>query len=502
MAASRSFPALARTHAETLAMVAASTGLGLLIAPKWGNSPVDLLYLLPVLFAASLYGLRPALVACVASALAFNFFFTEPVHSLAVDSPADIVTVLMLLAVALVVSQLAARMREQARIAAANAARNATIAGFAGRLLSCRDAREIGEVTCGELAELFGANAVLFAEGEALAGSPSDARLTPADIAAAAWVLEHGLTAGRGAPRLNPAEWLFFPVRSATRTLAALGLARGDGRPPVSDERLPLLESLLDQAALALERATLEREMRDVDSLRERDRLRGALLSSVGHDLRTPLTAIAAAAAELRRAKPANDQALVATLEEETATLDRYIGNLLDMARIEAGAIRLTCEPTDLVDAVSAATRDLHRSLAGRPVAVDLPADLPLVRADPHLLHHCLINIIDNAARYSDEGGPIVISARRNPGGVDLSVQDQGPGLPGDGGDFDRFAHISGTDRTGGAGLGLAIVKGFAEAMGLIVAATNRCDGTGALVTLQFPEALVLRQQEADGAIV
>lgn len=484
-------------------MVAASTGLGLLIAPQWGNSPVDLLYLLPVLFAASLYGLRPALVACVASALAFNFFFTEPVHSLAVHSPADIVTMLMLFAVALVVSQLAARMRRQARIAAANAARNATIAGFAGRLLSCPDAHAIGAVTCAELSSLFDANAVLLVEGEILASAPRDARLTPADLATASWVLEHGLTAGRGAPRLNPAEWLFFPVRSATRTLAALGLARGDGRPPVSDERLPLLESLLDQTALALERAALERDMRDVDSLRERDRLRGALLSSVGHDLRTPLTAIAAAAAELRREQRADNRALVATLEAEAATLDRYISNLLDMARIEAGAIRLKCEPTDLVDAVSAATRDLQRSLTGRPVTIDLPADLPLVRADPHLLHHCLINIIDNAARYSDEGGPIVISARRNPGGVDLSVRDQGPGLPGNGGDFDRFAHISGTDRTGGAGLGLAIVKGFAEAMGLIVAAANRCDGTGALVTLQFPEALLLRdRQEADGASV
>lgn len=484
-------------------MVAASTGLGLLIAPQWGNSPVDLLYLPPVLFAASLYGLRPAMVACVASALAFNFFFTEPVHSLAVHSPADIVTMLMLLAVALVVSQLAARMREQARIAAANAARNATIAGFAGRLLPCHDAKGIGAVTCRELSSLFDANAVLFAEGEMIAAAPDDARLTPADIAAASWVLEHGLTAGRGAPRLNPAEWLFFPVKSAARTLAALGLARGDGRPPVADERLPLLESLLDQTALALERAALEREMRGVESLRERDRLRGALLSSVGHDLRTPLTAIAAAAAELRRAQTGDNKALVATLEAETATLDRYISNLLDMARIEAGAIRLKCEPTDLVDAVSAATRDLHRSLAGRSVTVDLPADLPLVRADPHLLHHCLINIIDNAARHSEEGAPITIAACRNPDGVSLSVQDQGPGLPGEGGDLDRFAHISGTDRTGGAGLGLAIVKGFAEAMGLSVAATNRFDGKGALVTLQFPEALVLRdRQDADGESV
>src|SRR3954468_5207731 len=433
MAIARSFPALTRAYAETLAMVATSTGLGLLIAPKWGNSPVDLLYLPPVLFAASLYGLRPALAACVASTLAFNFFFTEPVHSLAIRSPADIVTVLMLFAVALVVSQLAARMREQARIAAANATRNATIAGFAGRLLSCPNASEIGAATCAELSSLFDANVVLFEEAGTIAAMPSDVRLTPADIAAASWVLEHGLTAGRGAPRLNPAEWLFFPVKSAARPLAALGLARGDGRPPVSEKRMPLLESLLDQTALALERAALERDMRDVATLRERDRLRGALLSSVGHDLRTPLTAIGAAAAELRREQPAGSIALVETIESAAATLDRYIGNLLDMARIEARSIRLRSEAVDLVDAVSAATRDLNRSLAGRTIRVDLARDLPLVRADPHLLHHCLINIIDNAARHSRAGAPITIAAGCDSDAVCLSVEDEGPGLPGGG---------------------------------------------------------------------
>jgi two-component system sensor histidine kinase KdpD len=500
MMASRPFPALARTYAETLAMVAASTGLGLLIAPLWGNSPIDLLYLLPVLAAASLYGLRPGLFAAVASALAYNFFFTEPVHSLAVHSPADIVTMLMLFAVALVVSKLASAMRAQARIAAANAARIATIAGFAGRLLSCPTPAAIGAVTCGELAKLFDANAALVTSEGIAASEPADATLTPADTAAAAWVLEQGLIAGRGAPRLDPAEWLFFPVKAGPRVLAAFGLARGDGTPPVPEERIALLESLLDQAALALERAALEGEMRDVAALRERDRLRGALLSSVGHDLRTPLTAIIAAAAELRRRMPGEAE-LVATLEAESATLERYIVNLLDMARIEAGAIRLRTEPVDLVDAVAAASRDLARALAGHAVSVGIPPDLPLVRADPHLLHHILINILDNAARHSGPTSPILISAGEDEGGLFLSVRDEGPGLPGSGVDFGRFARISGNDRTGGAGLGLAIVKGFADAMGIAVDAADRSDGKGALFTLRFPEALLLSgRKDTDGA--
>src|SRR4030095_5544946 len=189
-----------------------------------------------------------------------------------------------------------------------------------------------------------------------------------------------------------PADWLFYPVKSGGKVLAAMGLARDDGAIPVDEDQLTLLTNLLDTTALALERAELERQMLDVTSLRERDRLRGALLSSVGHDLRTPLTAILAAAAELRQTKAG--AALVGTIESEGAKLERYIANLLDMARIEAGSIRLHEEPVDLVDAVGAAARDLK--LPADRLEIELGADLPLVRADSHLLHHMLLNLIDN----------------------------------------------------------------------------------------------------------
>ena len=254
--------------------------------------------------------------------------------------------------------------------------------------------------------------------------------------------------------------------------LATLGLARDDGRAPVADEQLPLLTNLLDQMALALERSKLERQMQDVASLRERDHLRGALLSSVGHDLRTPLTAILAAAGELRQAKaPAS---LVDTIEDEGGKLGRYIANLLDMARIEAGSIRLHEEAVDLVDAVAAALRDLKKSAGAHGIDIDLPADLPLVWADPHLLHHVLLNLLDNAMRYSGGGSAIRIAGQREGDGVSLSIIDQGPGLPTSPRDmFDRFAQIAGSDRKGGAGLGLGIVKGFADAMGVKVEAHN-----------------------------
>ena len=284
-------------------------------------------------------------------------------------------------------------------------------------------------------------------------------------------------------------------MRSGDEVLAAIGLARDDGTVPVAEDDLPLLTNLLDQVALALVRAGAEAESREVAGLRERDHLRSALLSSVGHDLRTPLTGIIGAAAELR-ADGAKDPALLATIECEAGKLERYISNLLDMARIEAGAVKLKTEPVDLVDSVAAAIRDVRASLADHPVAVDLPDNLPLIRADAELLHHCLINLIDNAARYSRADGPVRIAAAASKGEVRLRSKMKAPACRRtQSAPWTRSARISGSDRKGGAGLGLAIVKAFAEAMGSKVLASNR-DGVGAVFTLVFPKALVLKASE------
>lgn len=487
-----------QSFAGALAMVAVSTLVGLWVAPRWGAGPVDMIYLPAVLAAAALWGIGPGVVAGIAAALAYNFFFTEPVHTLRMDRVTDVVTVVVLLIVALVTSRLAAGIREQARLAAAHAARNATIAGFAGRLLSSSTEEEITATACGKLHTLFDCNAIVVTglpEPMVLAEVPPGNRLTPSDMAAAAVTLESGQSAGRGTRRIQPAEWQFHAVSAKGSVIAAVGLARDDGVPPVDQDQLPLLANLLDQLALALGRARAEADRREVTSLRDRDRLRSALLSSVGHDLRTPLTAIIAAAAELRQAK-AKDPELVATIESEAGKLERYISNLLDMARIEAGAVKLKTEPVDLVDAVAAALKDLRAGLGNREVTIDLPASLPLVEADPQLLHHCLINLVDNAARYTG-GGAIRISSAFSRGGVRLSVEDDGPGLPQDQERaLDAFMRIEGSDRKGGAGLGLAIVKAFAEAMGASVTASNRIAGRGAAFTLRFPSALVVKAAE------
>ena len=321
-----------RAFALAAVMVAASTLVGLAMAPRWGSAAVDLLYLPAVLGAAIIGGLWPALFAALASALAYNFFFTAPHHTFRINDPADIVTVVVLFIVAVVASQLAASVRKQAQIAAAHAERNATIAGFARRLLACTNEQEIADVVVERLGSLFDCNVVLVrgSPEPELIGSDPIANLTPSDLAAAALTLETGQPAGRGVNRVDPAEWQFRAIESDSGVLTAVGLARDDGMRPVGLVQLPLLESLLDQVALALERARLEGDARTFAAVRERDRLRSQLLSTIGRDVRPSLTAISESVAQLRRDGTA-DKSAVSDLRAEALKLDRYVSNLLDL---------------------------------------------------------------------------------------------------------------------------------------------------------------------------
>jgi two-component system, OmpR family, sensor histidine kinase KdpD len=482
-----------QAYAGALAFVALSTLVGLWVAPRWGTAAVDMLYLPAVLASAALWGIGPGLIAGMGAALGYNFFFTEPVHTLRIDRVTDVVTVAVLLIVALVTSRLAGGIRSQARLAAAHAERNATIAGFARRLLSSSTPQEVAKSGCDELRQLFDCNAVIVSglpKPSVIASAPAENRLTPSDVAAAALTLQSGQPSGRATARIQPAEWQFHAISVSGSAIAAIGLARDDGAPPVNEAHLALLTNLLDQLALALERSRAEADRQEVSALRDRDRLRSALLSSVGHDLRTPLTAIIAAAGELRRSR-SKGSALVATIEAEASKLERYISNLLDMARIEAGAVKLRVEAVDLVDAVAAALKDLRTDDGELAAVIDLPDDLPLVNADPQLLHHCLINLLDNAAHHSRKR-PVRIAAANSGDEVQLSVEDEGPGLPQDEERaLDAFMRIEGSDRKGGTGLGLAIVKAFSEAMGARVTAANRQSG-GAIFTIRFPKRLLI----------
>jgi two-component system sensor histidine kinase KdpD len=479
------------------AMVAAVTAAASALFHVLNFGNVALLYLLPVMASASLYGLRTGIYAGLASSLAYNLFFLPPTGTLTINKPENVVSVIVLLGVAIATSQLTSRVRAQADLAAASARANATLAGFLRQVTSVNDAALAAQMICDDVKRLFGVQVVLLEPGvgtefEIKAASDPGYKLEAMDQAAASWAFDNATATGKGSGTLAASEWLFQPLIAGGNVLAVLGIAR-DGMDPVRADQLPLLTSLIDQAALVLERLRLEAEMRDVDVVRTRDRLRAALLSSVSHDLRTPLTAVIAAANELDHGTTPE---LIATIKAESARLNRFVANLLDMARVEAGALKLNVEPVDLSDAVTSAAHDARRALEGHAVRLDVPPRLPLVRADPQLLHHCLLNLLDNAGRYGSPGTEIVIEGRHRFGEVRLSVLDQGPGLP-PGQEllvFETFRRLEGSDRVvGGTGLGLAIVKAFAEAMGLTVEAANREDGSGAAFTLVFPSSLIVR---------
>ena len=490
---------LEKAYFWTVTMIAMVTVIGIALSHILQVGNIALLYLVPVLVSASIFGRWPGVAAGLISSLAYNFFFLPPVYTFTVSNPENVVTLVVLLAVALVTSHFAARARVQADIAASSARQNAAIAGFSRQLTSSGNDEELMQAICAEIARLFDVRTVLLMssiDGPQLrAAFPPENTLGAIDSAAAQWALESGLAAGRGSDTLTSSDWLFTPLKTANRTLGVIGLARDNGEPLRSD-KLPLFTSLIDQASLVLERLQLEGDMRDVAQLRERDRLRAALLSSVSHDLRTPITSILAAVSALRRGSTLS---LIDTIESEATRLNRFVANLLDMARVEAGALKLGTEATDLTDAVAAAVQDTRQTLEGHEIKLDVSPRLPLVRVDPQLFHHCLINLLDNAGRYGEPGTVITIEGRRLPDGVSLSIVDRGPGLP-PGRErevFETFRRLEGSDRTkGGTGLGLAIVKGFAEAMGLSVTAANRESPHGACFSMYFPKNLLVRDVE------
>ena len=492
-------PTAWRGIAAGLCMVAATTAAAVALHPVVGSNSIDLIYLLPVIATATLFGLRPSLAASLAAALAYNFFFLPPLYTFTISDPQNVVTLLVLIVVAVVASQLTGRLKREATIGARMASENAALAAFGQRLASVSDEAGTAAAVCEEVARLLNVTTVLFAREHTtlavIGASPPDPPLGAIDMAAAEWTFDRGEVSGRESGTLTASDWQFHPLETALGVLGVLGVAARGTSDPVPAEKRILFTTLLGQAALAHERLKLESSARDVGALKQRDELRATLLSSIGHDLKTPLTAVVAAADALA-AKHGTDSTTI-MLRAEARRLGRVFDDLVEMTRIETGALVVRREATDLTDAIAAAAHDLRAELVEHRVVLDMPPTLPLVESDPRMLHHILINLMGNAAKFSDAGAAVTVRARCVPGQLVLAVLDEGPGLP-PGREatlFDRFTRVEGNDRSGGTGLGLAIVKGFADAMGLSVAAANR-DPAGAEFAIVWPEDRIRRMAE------
>ena len=482
-----------------LALLATAAGLAaaLLLQPYAGVENADLFLLTAVVAVAVRLGLGPSLAAVVAASLAYNFFFLPPVYTFTIADPTNVAAFLLFTLVAVLVSNLAARSRKAAVIAQARAGATERLYGFSRKLAACASLDDVLWATSAQVAAMLKVRVVLLLpEGPAVtvrAGYPPEDRLEAADLAAAQWAFDNERPAGRGADTLPGARRLFLPMRTGRGTVGVIGLD-ADGKGPIlTPEGRRLLDALADMGALALERVRLVEDLDRAERAAETDRLARALLTSISHDLRTPLASVLGAASTLRdldAALPPEAKAdLLATIVEEAERLNRFIANLLDMTRLEAGAVAPNLSAQDVAETVGTALRRLGPVLAGHRVAVDLSPDLPALRLDPVLFEQVLVNILDNAAKYAPEGTTVTIRARREGARVWIAVLDEGEGLPEAEVErvFDKFYRVRKGDRVrAGTGLGLAIARGFVEAMGGILAAGNRAEG-GAVFTVTLP---------------
>ncbi|MHB9360365.1 DUF4118 domain-containing protein [Mesorhizobium sp. W067] len=466
--------------------------------------------LLAVLTSAVTFGLWPALYACFLSAIAFNFFFLEPRYTMTIRDPESIVAFAVFLVVAVIASNLTARVQRQAAAARSRARATEDIYLFSKKLAGAGTLDDVLWATAFQIASMLKLRVVLLLPEEGTitvkAGYPPDDTLAEADIAAARWAWEHNRAAGRGADTLPGAKRLYLPLRTGRTAIGVVGLDNDKQGPLLTPEQQRLLDALADQAAVAIERIQL---VADVDRARlvaEADRLRSALLTSISHDLKTPLAAIMGAAGTLREFAPAlpeDDRAeLLTTVLDESERLNRFIANLLDMTKIESGAMEPNFALHYVGDVVGSALQRARKITAGHKTEVDIPADLPMLKLDPVLFEQMLFNLLDNAAKYAPQGSTIRLQGWADNGSVALQIMDEGPGIPPADLErvFDSFYRVRKRDQVqAGTGLGLSICRGFIEAMGGTIMAANRSDRPGAVFTIRMPRLVQSSDTDVSG---
>jgi len=494
-----------RGYLVALGAVALALGVSFFINWRLGVENVDLVFLTAIVGVAVRYGLWPSLFASILASLCYNFFFLPPIYTFTIADPTNIAAFIFFIIMAVVVSNVAARVRTQALAAVQRARTTESLYVFSRKLAGVGTLDDVLWATAYQTALMLNVRVVLLLpEDGAISvktGYPPEDRLDDADLAAANWAWENNRSAGRGSDTLPGARRLFLPMRTGRGPIGIIGIDSDKPGPLLTPDQRRLLDALMDQAALAIERVRLVADMDRVKRTLETDRLRSALLTSISHDLKTPLAAVLAAAGTLRDLGKALDDSqkadLLATIVDESERLNRFIANLLDMTRLEAGAIAPNAALHDIGEVLGSALRRAGKILAQHRVEVALAADLPMVELDPVLFEQVLFNLLDNAAKYAPPRTTIRIASWREREAVYLQVIDEGEGIPP--GDleqiFDKFYRVQKGDQVrAGTGLGLAISRGFVEAMQGTITAANRSDRSGAVFTIRLPVPLVARQ--------
>ena len=467
-----------------------------LMFPVFAATNLAMVYLLGVTFVATRSSRGPAALASVLSVAVFDFFFIPPHLTFAVADSQYLLTFAVMLLVALLISTLASRARAQADTVRQRERRTASLYAISRDLASAQTHEDVGLVTTRHVEDVTTAQAFLLAPDSAgllrEVGGLAQARpLSERDEAVARWVFEHRRPAGLGTDTLPAATALFLPLAGSDRSLGVLGIKPPLGRPFTPDQS-QLLEALASQAAAALDRVRLLGRAQRAQVEVETERLRNSLLSSVSHDLRTPLASITGAASSLLDPQGGLDEPgrldLLETIHEEAFRLNRLVANLLDMTRLESGALKVVKEWLPIEEVIGSALTRMESSLVGRKIETLVPADLPLAPMDGLLIEQVLVNLIENAIKYTPVTSPLTISAGADARSLTVSVSDQGPGIPAADLDrvFEKFQRLETRGPQGGVGLGLTICRGILTAHGGTIGVANR-EGGGASFQFTLP---------------
>lgn len=486
------------TYAISTLIVSMAAAIGMPLYPFIGVEHIGMIFLTAVVIVAVRHGLKPSLYASVVAALAYNFFFTEPYHTLFISRPREIISVVFFTIVAVIVSNVAAHARAQAVAAKARTRTTESLYSFSRKLAGAGVLEDVLWATAYQMASMLKVRVVILLPENGTvavrAGYPPDDTLVDADIAAARWAWEHNRPAGRGADTLPGAKRLYVPLITGNTPVGIVGLDSDKAGPLLTPEQQRLFDALGDQAAVAIERIQLVADVDRAKLAAEADKLRSALLASLSHDLKTPLASILGSAGTLRdysnTVSEADRAELLTTVIDESERLNRFIANLLDMSRLETGAMRPNASLQYVDDLVDSAMRRARNILSNHKVLTEIPLSLPMLNLDPVLFEQVLFNLFDNAAKYSAAGTTICVRAWEDGRWVTLQVMDEGQGIPASDLEriFDSFYRAEKRDHVlAGTGLGLSICKGFVEAMGGTIAASNRADRTGAIITIRVP---------------
>ena len=481
-----------------LLAVAAALAISKLLQPSLGLENVDLIFLTAIVGVAVRYGLWPSLGAAVAASLSYNFFFLPPVYTLTITDPTNVAAFVLFTILAVVVSNLAALGWSQMVTAQERVRTVESLYAFSRKLAGAGTLDDVLWATAYQIASMLKVRVVLLLPENATiavkAGYPPEDTLDEADLAAAKWAWEKDRAAGRDSDALPGAKWLFIPMRTGRGQIGILGICRDAAGALLRAEQRRLLDALSDQGALAIERVHLVEDIERVNRTAETDKLRSALLTSISHDLKTPLAAVLGSAGALRDLPNAfNDDAkaeLLSTIIDESERLHRFIANLLDMTKLESGAVVPNAALHDVGEIVGSALQRASKILSKHRVEVEIGPALPMVKVDGVLFEQVLFNLLDNAAKYAPAETTIRVQGWQEQDQVKLQVLDEGDGIAATDLQriFEKFHRAQKGDHVrAGTGLGLAIARGFTEALGGSIAAANRSDRKGAAFTISLP---------------